>query len=70
MKKFITDLMEMSKGGEGEVFIAYNLKGSLSIYPKYQIDYIPKEYHVGVIDLEVYKSYEDIEGEINSMINE
>ncbi len=53
-----------------KVLIAYNLRNELNIEHMYQVDYIPEEYQVGVLNLEVYNNYEDIKEELNNMLNE
>lgn len=70
MEKLINELVEMAKNGEMEVLIAYNLKGQLGIYEKYQVDYIDKNFQVGLIDLEVYSTYEDIKEELEYMLED
>lgn len=68
MEKIIKDLVEMANEGEQEVLIAYNKNNSLGIYDKYQVDYIDESYQRGLINLEVYSTYEDIKEEIEDML--
>ncbi len=68
MEKIIKDLVEMANEGEQEVLIAYNKNNSLGIYDKYQVDYIDESYQIGLINLEVYSTYEDIKEEIEDML--
>lgn len=70
MEKLINELVEMAREGEKEVLIAYNLKEELSIYESYQIDYIDENFQVGLIDLEVYSTYEDIKEELEYMLED
>lgn len=70
MEKLINELVEMAREGEKEVLIAYNLKGELSIYENYQIDYIDENLQVGVIDLEAYNTKEDIKEELEDMLED
>jgi len=68
MNKMINELVEMAQEGYKKVLIAYNKKNRLDIYEPYQVDYIPKDYQLGLLDLEAYSTYEEIKEEIECMI--
>ena len=70
MEKLINELVEMARDGEGEVLIAYNFKGELSIYEGYQVNYIDKNLQVGVIDLDIYSTKDDIKEELEYMLED
>lgn len=70
MKSLVNELVEMAREGEKEVLIAYNLKGDLSVYDRYQVDYIDESFQVGTIDLEAYNTKEDIKEELESMLED
>ena len=68
MNKMINELVEMAQEGYKKVLIAYNKKNGLDIYEPYQVDYIPKDYQLGLLDLEAYSTYKEIKEEIECMI--
>ncbi|WP_317412658.1 hypothetical protein [Clostridium baratii] len=70
MEKIIKELVELANEKCKEVLVVYNKKGELSLNYVTDRPGIPKGYIVGSIDLEIYRTYEDIEEELNSMIFE
>lgn len=66
--KIIKELVEMYQEGVKSVLIAYNKNNNLSIYEPHQVDYIEKSYQVGILNLEIYNTYEDIKKEIIYML--
>lgn len=66
--QIINELVEMHQEGVKSVLIAYNKNNNLSIYEPYQVDYIEKSYQVGILNLEIYNTYEDIKKEIIYML--
>ena len=70
MERLVNNLVKMARDGEGEVLMAYNLKGELSIYEGYQVNYIDKNLQVGLIDLDIYSTYEDIKEELEYMLED
>lgn len=68
--KELVELVELANEKCKEVLVVYNKKGELSLNYVTDRPGIPKGYIVGSIDLEIYRTYEDIEEELNSMIFE
>ena len=66
--QIINELVEMHQEGVKSVLIAYNKNNNLSIYEPYQVDYIEKSYQIGILNLEIYNTYEDIKKEIIYML--
>ena len=71
MEKLINELVEMANEGYEEVIIAWDKNfNNISVNLLENKKAIPEEYIIDTLDLSVYNSYNDINEEIESMINE